>query len=149
MSLLSFLVGWTCDSVVVRRREHVGVHRDHVIVDAGVEALRLGHTGAGAKGDEQRQQVFLGRMRPRGGGRLAAVVEQRIDIAGRETVGDPVGELANIGGRAAALLPGELEIAQIVGDAAGTDDQKPAPGQRREGAAKREVIFLTNLNKKR
>ena len=79
----------------------------------------------GAERDVQRQQVFLGRVRPGARRRRAAVVEQaRTSRAARRSQTQSA-NCAHVVRRVAAILCGDEVVAQVVRDVARGHDQQP------------------------
>src|SRR5690242_4463848 len=72
--------------------EDVGVHREDAGVDRAVDALGLVVLGRRAEGDEQRQEVLVGRMCPGAVRRTRAVVGERVELVRLEPLAYPVGK---------------------------------------------------------
>src|SRR5260221_3843400 len=109
--------------------EDVAVHSERAQVESQLEAAR--RQAARAHAHEEGIEVLLGRMAALGLRREMAVVDQLVHGAARYARGDPIVEVSRPGGRLARALPVPFELAQVVDDAAGSEDQRCLAAQSR------------------
>src|SRR5574337_680266 len=123
-----------------RVAERVGIHAQAAVGDAGVQAQRRPGLAAGAGGDEEGQQMLVARVHPHRVRRAGAIVEERVPVARRAAVGEPLPEFGarrDLGCIERRQRRAEHEP-EVVGDAAAAHQQHALVGERRERAAERE-----------
>ena len=126
-------------AVSVGSVEGVGVHAENAVGGAFVEMLGFGGGAGGAQGDVEGEKVFLGGVVFFGVGGSGSVGEEVFCAALHEGGVEPGGEVCDVVG-GCAVQGAAPEAAEVVGEAAGGEDEDAFVAQGGEGSADGEVV---------